>query len=171
MPSLHSSAPFFELPGVLGADVRTYRLSDCRRRWCVLFFYPADFSFVCPTEIRGFEERISEVRRLGCEILGISTDGVESHRLWAKELGGVSFPLLSDAEGRTARDYGVLDPKSGRAFRATFVIDPEGAVAYAVQSPVNVGRSVAETLRVLQALQTRRLCPVDWKPGEPTGEA
>lgn len=171
MPLLYSSAPAFELPGILGNDVRTYRLEDRRKRWCILFFYPADFSFVCPTEIRGFEARLPEFRRLGCDILGIGTDDVESHRLWAKELGGVSFPLLSDAEGGTARDYGVLDPKSGRAFRATFIVNPDGAVAYAVQSPANVGRSVAETLRVLQALQTGRLCPVDWKPGDPTGEA
>lgn len=171
MSLLHSGAPAFELPGILGDGVRTYRLSDCRKRWCILCFYPADFSFVCPTEIRGFETRLAEFRRLGCDILGISTDGVESHRLWAKELGGVSFPLLSDVGGNTARDYGVLDPKTGRAFRATFIVNPEGAVAYAVQSPVNVGRSVAETVRVLQALQTGRLCPVDWKPGDPTREA
>jgi peroxiredoxin/peroxiredoxin (alkyl hydroperoxide reductase subunit C) len=95
-------------------------------------------------------------------------DDVESHRAWAAELGGVAFPLLSDPTRTAARAYEVLDEADDRAFRATFVIGPEGLLAYLVVSPMNVGRSVDETLRVVAALQTGRLCPADWRPGEST---
>ncbi|MBI2898756.1 MAG: peroxiredoxin [Planctomycetes bacterium] len=171
MPALHEPAPEFALSGVFDSAVKALRLSDLRGGWAVLFFYPADFSFVCPTEIRGFEAKRAELARLGCRLAAISSDSVESHRAWAEELGGVGFPLLSDPGGETARVYGVRNPADGRAYRATFILDPEGKIAYSMVSPANVGRSVAETLRVLQALQTGRLCPVDWKPGDPTMES
>jgi peroxiredoxin (alkyl hydroperoxide reductase subunit C) len=131
-------------------------------------FYPADFTFVCPTEMRGFEARAGEFRVSGCQVIGISVDDVSSHRSWADELGGLSFPLLSDPAGKICKEYGVLNQADGRAFRATFIISPDGTIAWAMVSPMNVGRSVEETLRALKALQTNRLCPADWKPGEPT---
>lgn len=158
MLDLNAPAPDFSLPGVQDDQVRTWKLPS---GWSVLVFYPADFSFVCPTEIRGFHARR---RDFPAEILAISTDDVESHRAWAKELGGVSFPLLSDAGGATAKAYGAFHAETGRAFRATFIVQPDRRIAYAVASPVNVGRSVDETLRVLLALQTGRVCPADWKP-------
>ena len=152
----------------MGGRVRGFRLSEFRGRWVVLFFYPADFTFVCPTEILGFHTRQPEFAKRDCQILAVSVDDVESHRAWAAELGGVAFPLLSDPARETARAWEVLNEADNRAFRATFVIDPAGLVAYCVVSPMNVGRSVDETLRVLDALQTGRLCPADWRPGEPT---
>lgn len=158
MIDLNAPAPEFSLQGVLGDEVSTFRLPP---EWTVLVFYPADFSFVCPTEIRGFHARR---RDFPGEILAISVDDVESHREWVKELGGVSFPLLSDPGGATAKAYGAFHAESGRAFRSTFIVRPDRRIAYAVASPVNVGRSVEETLRVLLALQTGRMCPVDWKP-------
>jgi len=165
---LNTAAPDFALEGVHEGRVRTWRLADLRRQWLVLFFYPADFSFICPTEIRGFGGRFKEFQDRRCAVLGVSVDDVASHRAWVDELGGVAFPLLADPGGSTARAYGVLNPEDGRAFRATVVISPEGKVAYVVVSPMNVGRSVEETLRVLDALQTGRLCPADWRPGEAT---
>jgi alkyl hydroperoxide reductase subunit AhpC len=167
MLALNDIAADFELAGVRGGEERTYRLSSYRRRWVVLFFYPADFSFVCPTEIQGFQKRLDDFRRCDAEILAVSVDDVASHRAWAEELGGIGFPLLADPGGRVAAAYGVLNPADGRAFRATFVIDPGGRVTWVVASPANVGRSVPETYRVLCALQSGRLCPVDWKPGDP----
>ncbi|HEY7142554.1 MAG TPA: peroxiredoxin [Methylomirabilota bacterium] len=168
MIGLNAPAPDLALDGTADGQTRRYRLSDFRGRWVVLFFYPADFTFVCPTEIRGFQARRAEFARRGCEILGVSVDHVESHRAWAAELGGVAFPLLSDPAREAARAYQVLDETEDRAFRATFIIGPDGLVAYFVVSPMNVGRSVDETLRVLDALQTGRLCPADWRPGDPT---
>jgi alkyl hydroperoxide reductase subunit AhpC len=97
-------------------------------------------------------------------------DPVESHRAWARELGGIGYPLLSDADRGVARSYGVLDSQAGVARRVTFVIDPAGIVAYVVASHHNVGRSVEETLRVVRALQTGRLCPADWQPGDVTSD-
>ena len=168
MVSLNAEAPAFSLDGVQAGKVRTFRLADVRGRWIVLFFYPADFTFVCPTEIRGFAKRMSEFGDCGAEILAIGVDDVPTHKAWADELGGVPFPLLSDPTRATCRAYGVLNPADGRAFRATFVISPEGRIAYMVVSPMNVGRGVDETLRVVQALKTGRLCPADWRPTDPT---
>jgi alkyl hydroperoxide reductase subunit AhpC len=168
MVKLNTPAPDVALDGIVDGQVRRYRLSDFRGRWVVLFFYPADFTFVCPTEIRGFQAQRAEFARRDCEILAVGVDDVESHRAWAAELGGVAFPLLSDPAREAARAYEVLNEADGRAFRATFVIGPDGRLAYFVVSPMNVGRSVDETLRVLEALQTGRLCPADWRPGDPT---
>ena len=163
-------APDFILRGILQAKVLDYSLKNYEGKWLVLFFYPADFTFICPTEITGFSKRVKEFRAENAEILGVSVDSVTSHRSWAEELGGIGYPLLSDEGKKVSRAYGVLDEKEGVALRATFLINPNGEVAYVVISHVNVGRSVEETLRVLKALRTERLCPSDWKPGEATGE-
>jgi len=155
----------FSLPGVQGGRTGRFALRDYRGKWVVLFFYPADFSFVCPTEVTGFQRRLEDFRSSGCEVLGISVDSLESHVAWAEELGCVDYPLLSDEERVVCRAYGVLDEAEGRARRATFIIDPRGIVEYCVLSHKNVGRSIEETLRVLKALQTGRQCPADWQPG------
>ncbi len=168
MIRLNAPAPDIALEGVAEGRVRPFRLSEFRGRWVVLFFYPADFTFVCPTEILGFHARQAEFAKRDCQILAVSVDDVESHRAWAAELGGVAFPLLSDPARQAARAYEVLNEADDRAFRATFVIGPTGLLAYFVVSPMNVGRSVHETLRVLDALRTGRLCPAEWRSGEPT---
>jgi peroxiredoxin (alkyl hydroperoxide reductase subunit C) len=120
--------------------------------------------------MKGFQARLDEFRRLGCEVIAIGVDGVESHRAWAEELGGIDFPLLSDPTRATCRAWGVLSEKEDRPWRATFVLSPGARVAHLTVTPQNVGRSVDETLRVLAALQTGRMCPADWRPGEPTLE-
>jgi peroxiredoxin 2/4 len=167
---LHGDVPDFELEGVVAGEARTFRRRDLAGRWVVLFFYPADFTFICPTEILGFHQRLSEFESAGASVLGISVDDLASHRQWAEELGGVAFPLLSDPGGETARAYGVLNEADGRAHRSTLILAPEGKLAYFVASPANVGRSIDETHRVLLALQTGRLCPADWRPGSSTGD-
>jgi alkyl hydroperoxide reductase subunit AhpC len=171
MLRLGDEAPDFELPGVIRGEVRRFRRADFRRRWLVLFFYPADFTFVCPTELQGFQARLREFAQADATIAGVSADDVESHRAWVKELGGIDYPLLSDTDRTACRAYGVLNDAEGRPYRATFMVSPEARIAHMTISPMNVGRSVEETLRVIQALQTGRLCPADWRPGTPTLDA
>ncbi len=163
-------APDFNVNGFFQGKVEEYSLAGCRGKWLVLFFYPADFTFICPTEVTGFSKMAKAFGAEGATILGASVDSIESHRSWAEELGGLEYPLLSDESKSLCRDYGVLDEKAGVALRATFIINPEGIIHYQVVSHVNVGRSVEETLRVLKALRTERLCPSEWQPGEPTGD-
>jgi len=167
---LNTEAPPFSLDGVLEGKTRRFALSEHRGHWVILFFYPADFTFVCPTEIVGFQRRLADVRACDATVLAVSVDDVESHRAWAEELGGVAFPLLADPTRATCRAYGVLNAAEDRAYRATVIVSAEGKIAYEVVSPMNVGRSVEETLRVVQALGTGRLCPAGWKPGEKTAD-
>ena len=163
-------APDFTVKGVLQEKIATYSLRDYRGKWIVLFFYPADFTFICPTEVTGFSRMAGEFAAEGAAIFGASVDSLESHISWARELGGIAYPLLSDEDKTLSRAYGVLDSKEGVSLRATFIINPAAIVSYLVISHVNVGRSVEEMLRVLKALRTERLCPSEWKPGESTGD-
>ena len=149
-------------------------LKDYRGKWLVMFFYPLDFTFVCPTEITAFSDATEKFRAVGAELLGVSTDSKFSHRAWIKTprnqngLGELKFPLAADYTKSVARQYGVLLEKPGIALRGLFIIDPDGVVQYSVTHNLNVGRSVDETLRVLQACQTGERCPIDWKPGTST---
>ncbi|MEE8075376.1 MAG: peroxiredoxin [Candidatus Binatia bacterium] len=170
MVAVGVKAPNFTLPGISEGRISDYSLISFQGKWLVLFFYPADFTFICPTEVAGFSKMASEFHSEKAEILGLSVDSLETHRAWIEELGGVNYPLLSDAEKKISRAYGLLDESQGVSLRATFIINPKGEVSYLVVSHMNVGRSVEETLRVLKALRTERLCPSDWKPGEETGD-
>lgn len=162
-------APGFELEGVLDGEFMSARLDDYAGTWVVLFFYPLDFTFVCPTEIRGFAGRLKEFEALGAQVIGASVDSKYSHLAWAeRDFGKLGFPLLSDIKREATEAYGVLLPDEGIALRGTFIIDPEGVLRYAVVHDNSIGRNTDETLRVLQALQTGELCPIDWKPGEET---
>ena len=163
-------APDFKIKGFFQGAVTDYSLSKYKGKWLVLFFYPADFTFICPTEVVGFSKAAKEFAAENAAILGVSVDDVESHRAWAVELGGLEIPLLSDTDRTLSRAYGALDEKENVSLRATFIINASAVISYQVASHVNVGRSVEETLRVLKALRTERLCPSDWKPGEPTGD-
>ncbi len=170
MPSIGNQAPGFNLKGVSQGKVSDYSVRDYRGKWLVLFFYPADFTFICPTEVTGFSKSAESFRAEGAEILGVSVDSIASHQKWSEELGGVTYPLLSDDDKTISRLYGVLDENEGVALRATFIVSPAGEITYLIVSHTNVGRSVEETLRVLKALRSERLCPSDWRPGEPTGD-
>jgi alkyl hydroperoxide reductase subunit AhpC len=170
MVAVGVKAPDFTLQGISEGRISDYSLNSYQGKWLILFFYPADFTFICPTEVSGFSKMESEFRLEKAEILGLSVDSLETHRAWIEELGGVNYPLLSDEEKKVSRAYGVLDEKQGVSLRAAFIINPKGEVSYLVVSHMNVGRSIEETLRVLKALRTERLCPSEWKPGEETGD-
>ncbi|AIQ62970.1 thioredoxin peroxidase [Paenibacillus stellifer] len=155
-----------------GKEFGKVSLSDYRGKWLVFFFYPLDFTFVCPTEITALSEAADQFTELDTEILGVSVDSIHSHKAWinaSKEVGGlgqINFPLASDITKKVAADYGVLIEEEGVALRGLFIIDPEGELKYQVVNHNDVGRSVEETLRVLQALQSGGLCPMNWKPGD-----
>jgi peroxiredoxin 2/4 len=165
-----SPAPTFALDGVFAKEFRKITLSDYRGKWVVLFFYPGDFTFVCPTEIKGFNKSLPEFRAANTEILAVSVDSKFSHLAWIRSgaLDTLDYPLLSDFNKQTARAYGVLDEDTGSARRGLFIIDPNGVVQHVLIHNDKVGRSVDETLRVLKALQTEELCPINWKPGDKT---
>ncbi len=174
-------APDFALEGVLNGKFATYRLSDYRGKWVVLFFYPLDFTFVCPTEILAFSDRLGEFRKLNCEVFGASIDSKFSHLAWTekkREEGGIyglAYPLLADIRKELAREWGVLDESEEKALRGLFLVDPDGMVQHATINNLDVGRSVDETLRVLQAFQFVRehggVCPANWTPGKATMKA
>jgi peroxiredoxin 2/4 len=162
-------APPFDLPCAFDGQISHLSLSGIRSEMIVLFFYPRDFSFICPTEVAGFHKAQPAFKAEHTSIVGVSIDDVETHRRWAHELGGLSYPLLTDEEGQLARTYGVLDEAEKAALRATFILDSKRIVVSAMASSMNVGRSVSETLRVVRALRTGRLCPADWQPGDDVG--
>lgn len=167
-------APDFNLPSTKNMETlaENISLSDYKGKWLVLLFYPLDFTFVCPTELTAFSDRLEELNGIGAEVLGISTDSVHSHRAWIKTprdqngIEGLQYPLLSDVGGKLAQKYNILVEDANIALRGLFIINPEGVLQYAVVHDLNIGRSVDETLRVLQGLQTGGLCSADWTPGQ-----
>ncbi len=165
-----NKAPDWKMQGFHNGEFHDYTLEGYKGKWVVMFFYPLDFTFVCPTEIKGFSAAKEAFAKLNAEVVGISTDSVHSHKAWVERdfSEGLTTPLLSDMTKDVSYEYGVLLEEEGVALRGTFIIDPEGVIRYAVVSDNNVGRSVGETLRVLQALQTGGLCPIEWKEGDAT---
>lgn len=161
------SAPAFDLPCADNGREGRLRLSQIDSEWVVLFFYPHDFSFVCPTEVVAFNKSRDAFAAERASIVAASVDDAATHVRWARELGGIGYPLLADAGGELARAYGVFDERQGLAMRATFILDADRTIAYAVACPVNIGRSVSETLRVVRALRSGRMCPADWQPDSP----
>jgi alkyl hydroperoxide reductase subunit AhpC len=169
MSLVTKKAPDFTIEAVVGdGDFKTISLSDYKGKYVVLFFYPADFTFICPTEIQEFSRRHEEFKEANTVILGCSTDSKHSHKAWIKNgLGALNHPLLADFNKTISRDYEAL-LENGQAMRATIIIDPTGVVQHASYNADLLGRSVAETLRLVQALQTGERCPVEWKPGAKT---
>ena len=167
-------APDFNLPSTKNMEslAENVKLSDYKGKWLILLFYPLDFTFVCPTELTAFSDRLDELNGVGAEVIGISTDSVHSHRAWIKTprdqngIEGLRYPLASDVGGRLAAKYNILVDEANIALRGLYIINPDGVLQYAVVHDLNIGRSVDETLRVLQGLQTGGLCSADWKPGQ-----
>lgn len=162
-------APDFKFNTALGdgTDFGKAKLEDYKGKWLVLFFYPLDFTFVCPTEITAFSDKYEVFKKENAEVLGVSVDSEHSHKAWINgDLGKLNFPLGSDLNKTAARDYSVLVEEEGIALRGLFIIDPEGIVRYQTVNDLNVGRNVDETLRVLKALKTGGLCPVNWEEGD-----
>ncbi|KAJ0407648.1 hypothetical protein P43SY_010189 [Pythium insidiosum] len=172
---------FSNVNAVVNEKFEKVSLSDYKGKWLVLFFYPFDFTFVCPTEIVSFSDSIDQFRSINTEVVAISTDSHHTHLAWVKTprneggLGKMNIPLLADISKRISEDYGVLvtdeeDDMYGAALRGLFIIDPEGTIRSIQINDDAVGRSVDETLRILKAFQyaaehPHEVCPANWKPG------
>ncbi|MEO5931217.1 MAG: peroxiredoxin [Candidatus Kapaibacterium sp.] len=172
-PDFKGTAVVGGISGGLNPDnaFKDISLGDFAGKWVVLFFYPLDFTFVCPTEIAEFGRAYEDFRDLDAEVIGVSTDSKHSHLAWRRQeekLKDLPFMLLADNTKAVARAYGVLKEETGYALRGTFIIDPDGVLQYMVVHNEDVGRSIAETRRVLEALQTGELCPCNWQKGEST---
>ncbi len=152
------------------SEPRTISLAELRGRWVVLFFYPRDFTFVCPTELQSLARLHGAFAREGALVLAASTDSYHVHQAWYEadpRLREVAYPVIADSSHRLADAYGVLT-EDGAALRGTFILDHEGVVRHMQINDLDVGRNVEETLRTLRALKTGALCPVNWQPGQPT---
>ena len=150
----------------IDVDNNTYK-----GKWLVVFFYPKDFTFVCPTEIAAFGDLVEDFKERDAQVLGASTDSEFVHWAWRKqqeELKDLPFPLLADVKRELTATLGILDPNEGVAQRATFIVDPNGMIRYVNVTDLNVGRNPKETLRVLDALRTDELCPCNWSKGDDT---
>ena len=169
-PIVGSLAPQFKAQAYADGQIKEISLSDYKGKWVVLFFYPLDFTFVCPTEILEFSKKTDEFKKKNAQVISVSTDSVYSHKAWCEQggLGKLNFPMVADLTKKISQDYGVLLEDKGISLRGTFVIDPEGKVRTGIVHDLQVGRNVDETLRVLTAFQTGELCPVAWNPGQKT---
>ncbi|MDF2455383.1 MAG: ahpC [Cytophagaceae bacterium] len=153
------------------SELTSDQLINDDNRWTVMFWWPKDFTFVCPTEIAEFNKNYSEFRDRDTTLIGASTDSEFVHAAWRRDhedLRGLKFPMLADTSKSLAEELGILESNEKVAYRATFIIDPQGIVRWVSIYDLNVGRNVAEVLRVLDALQTDELCPCNWKKGEET---
>lgn len=154
-----------------GKEFKNLSQADIAGKWTVFFWWPKDFTFVCPTEIVSFNDHFDEFTGRGANVVGASTDSEFVHLAWRNDhpgLKGLKFPMLADTSKTLAEELGILETEEKIAYRATFIIDPEGTIQHVSVNGLNVGRNVKETIRVLDALQTGKLTPCDWVPGEAT---
>jgi peroxiredoxin (alkyl hydroperoxide reductase subunit C) len=170
--------PRFELQAAVsvepGREFQLITQDSYQGKWKVVFLWPMDFTFVCPTEIAEFARRDSDFGDRGAQLLGASTDTQYVHLAWRlshPDLKDLPFPMLADTKRELSSALGVLDKKEGVALRATFIVDPQGVIRHVGVNDLSVGRNVDEVLRVLDALQTDELTPCNWKKGEPTLDA
>ncbi|EAZ89229.1 peroxiredoxin [Crocosphaera chwakensis] len=172
-------APDFTATVVIDQEFQTKKLSSYRGKYVVLFFYPLDFTFVCPTEVIAFSDRYEEFAKINTELLAVSVDSEFSHLAWIQTprteggVGDIAYPLVSDLKKEISTAYNVLDPDSGVALRGLFIIDKEGVIQYSTVNNLSFGRSVTETLRTLKAIQhvqtnPEEVCPADWQEGDKT---
>jgi len=178
MLTVGNKLPEFALQAVVslqkGKEFREITQASYTGKWTVLFFWPMDFTFVCPTEIAEFGRRNADFRDRDAQVLGASTDTQYVHLAWRQQhpdLKDLPFPMLADTKRELSTALGVLHEESGVPLRATFIVDPQGIIRHVSVNDLSVGRNVDEALRVLDALQTDELCPCNWQRGEPTLEA
>ena len=178
MLSVGQRFPDFRLKAVTSTDLddafTTLDQDSFPGKWRLVFFYPKDFTFVCPTELSGFGKLVGEFEDRDCQILAASTDSEFVHLAWRRDhddLRELPYPMLSDIRRDLSTQLGILEPEELVCHRATFLVDPEGIIRYAEMSDPSVGRNPDEVLRVLDALQTDELCPCNWKQGDDTLKA
>ena len=165
--------PDFNLKATTSNDIKdafkNVTNKDYKGKWLVVFFWPKDFTFVCPTEIAEFGKLNKEFKDRDAQVLGASTDSEFVHLAWRQnkdELNALPFPMLADVKRELTTELGILDPEEGVAQRATYIVDPEGIIRFTMVTDLSVGRNVKEVLRVLDALQTDELCPCNWQKGD-----
>ncbi len=176
-----NKAPDFKAPALINGEIKEISLNDFGGKWKVLFFYPLDFTFVCPTEITAFSDSLGKFKELGCEVIGASVDSAFSHLAWTKQdrkeggLGQIAYPLLSDMKKDISKNYGVLDENAGVALRGLFIIDDKNIIQHSTINNLSVGRSVEETLRLVEAFQYTakhgEVCPANWHKGQDSMKA
>jgi alkyl hydroperoxide reductase subunit AhpC len=167
--------PQFNLKAVVGTDAKKAFIDvdnqTYKGKWLVVFSYPKDFTFVCPTEIKGFNDLNGQFKDRDAQILSLSTDNEFVHLAWKQsheDLKNLAFPMLSDIRRDLSQALGILDEKEGVAQRATFIVDPDGIIRFVYVTDLSVGRNPKEVLRVLDGLQTDELCPCNWEKGQET---
>lgn len=177
MPKINQTIPNLTLEAYWQDKIKKIKLASYKGKWLVLFFYPADFTFICPTELEELAENYEKFKKLGAEVISVSTDTVFVHKAWhdhSPAIKKIKFPMLADPAGKLCRELGVYLEEEGVSLRATFIFDPEGKlVAYEVNQN-NIGRSVDELLRKLSAAKFVyehkgiEVCPASWRPGKKT---
>ncbi len=175
-PGINAPAPSFEAKAFHEGQTKTINLSSYRGKWVVLAFYPADFTFICPTELADLADNYTEFQRLNAEVLSVSTDTVFVHKAWhdnSPSIAKIKFPMLADPSGSICKAYGTYIRAEGLSLRATFIIDPDGVLKWYEMHDNSIGRSTREILRKLKAAQFVRehggeVCPVNWEPGGKT---
>jgi peroxiredoxin 2/4 len=176
MPLIGKQAPAFKAKAVVEKRIVDLSLANFRGKYVVLFFYPLDFTFVCPTELHAFQERLEEFEKRNAQVIGCSVDSTYSHLAWLNTpknkggIEGIDYPLISDVNKSIARDYDVLIAEEGIAYRGLFLIDREGIIRHQVVNDLPLGRSVDEALRILDALiyfeENGEVCPANWHQGK-----
>jgi len=173
MLTIGDTFPAFKLKGVVSRDPKTafvdFTEASDKGKWKVVFFWPKDFTFVCPTEIAAFGKLAGEFKDRDAVVYGVSTDSEFVHLAWRNnhaDLKDLPIPMLADLKRELSQALGVLDKNEGVAMRATFIVDPEGVIRFVSVNDLNVGRNPQEVLRVLDALQTDELCPCNWQKGD-----
>ncbi|MCC6933770.1 MAG: peroxiredoxin [Deltaproteobacteria bacterium] len=167
--------PSFKVQATVSTDIKSafkdIANESYKGKWLVVFFWPKDFTFVCPTEIAEFGKMNKEFTDRDAQVLGASIDTEFVHLAWRqnhKDLNALPFPMLADVKRELSNALGILDPEAGVSQRATYIVDPEGIIRFVMVTDLSVGRNVKEVLRVLDALQTDELCPCNWQKGEDT---
>ena len=173
MLTVGDKMPHFDVPAVVSTDAdnafERITSESSKGKWKVVFFWPKDFTFVCPTEIAAFGRLNGEFNDRDAVVYGVSTDSEYVHLAWRRshpDLKDLPFPMLADIKREISSAFGVLDRKEGVALRATFIVDPENVIRFVAVNDLNVGRNPEEVLRVLDALQTDELCPCNWQKGD-----
>ncbi|MGE3260644.1 MAG: peroxiredoxin [Bacteriovoracia bacterium] len=167
--------PDFKIQGVVSLEknkeFKEFTSADLHGKWSVVFFWPLDFTFVCPTEIAEFNKELKSFGQRETQVFGVSTDSQYVHLAWRNahpDLKGLNFPMLADNKKDLSEALGVLHPTEKVPYRATFIVDPEGIIRHVSVYDLNVGRNVKEILRTIDALQTDELCPCNWEKGKAT---
>jgi NADH-dependent peroxiredoxin subunit C len=176
MAHINHEAPEFEAEVFHNGTTKKVKLSDYRGKWVVLLFYPADFTFICPTELGAVADKYSELQKMNVEVLSVSTDTAFVHKAWfdkSPTIQKIKFPMVADPTGNICRAYGTYIAHEGLSLRGTFIIDPDGVLKAYELHDNSIGRSSDELVRKIQAAQFVKehggeVCPVDWKPGKDT---